>query len=90
MAKIDDLSGIPRYLQIARIVEADIRSGRLEPGNPAPSRNFLAETYGVARETAARAHHWLAERGYLVAVAGIGMVVTPPGRWPAEQAGDAS
>ena len=42
MAKTDDLSGIPRYLQIARMVESDIRSGRLEPGNPAPSRNYLA------------------------------------------------
>ncbi len=81
--KLDDLSGIPRYLQIARAVEAEIRAGTYAPGQPAPSRNYLAETYGVARETAARAHRWLAERGYLVSVAGVGMVVTPQDRWPA-------
>jgi DNA-binding GntR family transcriptional regulator len=83
MAALDDLSGIPRYLQIARIVESEIRSGKIQPGSPVSSRNYLAETYGVARETAARAHHWLADRGYLVAVAGVGMVVTPAERWPA-------
>jgi GntR family transcriptional regulator len=82
---LDDLSGIPRYMQIARALESQIRSGELEPGQPAPSRNYLAETYGVARETAARAHHWLAERGYLVAVAGVGMVVTPQDRWPRDE-----
>jgi DNA-binding GntR family transcriptional regulator len=82
-ADLDDLSGIPRYLQIAHAVETEIRSGMWQPGQAAPSRNDLAERYGVARETIARAHHWLAERGYLVSVAGVGMVVTPPDRWPA-------
>lgn len=82
--ELDDLSGVPRYLQIARAVESEIRSGQWVPGHAAPSRNDLAERYGVARETAAHAHRWLAERGYLVAVAGVGMVVTPPKRWPSE------
>lgn len=36
------------------------------------------------RETAARAHAWLARAGYLVAVPGVGMVVTPANRWPEE------
>ena len=78
---LDDMSGIPRYLQIARVVESEIRSGIWTPGSRAPSRNDLAERFGVARETAARAHRWLAERGYLVAVAGVGMVITPKDRW---------
>jgi GntR family transcriptional regulator len=84
---LDDLSGVPRYLQIARAVEGEIRSGALEAGKSAPSRKVLAERYGVARETAAHAHRWLAERGYIVAVAGVGMVITPPGHWPASPAG---
>jgi DNA-binding GntR family transcriptional regulator len=83
--ELDDLSGIPRYVQIARVLEAEIRSGNWAPGERAPSRVEIAQRWGVARETAAHAHHWLAERGYLVPVAGVGMVVTPPGRWP-EQA----
>jgi DNA-binding GntR family transcriptional regulator len=44
----------------------------------------LAERFGIARETAARAHARLARAGYLVAVPGVGMVVTPVNRWPEE------
>ena len=43
-----------------------------------------AERFGIARETAARAHGWLARSGYLVPVPGAGMVVTPANRWPDE------
>jgi GntR family transcriptional regulator len=79
---LDDLSGIPRYLQVAQVIEAEIRVGQWAPGNAAPSRNQLAQRFGIARETAARAHAWLARAGYLVAVPGVGMVVTPANRWP--------
>jgi DNA-binding GntR family transcriptional regulator len=79
---LDDLSGVPRYLQVARVIEAEIRAGQWAPGNAVPSRNQLAERFGVARETAARAHAWLTRAGYLVAVPGVGMVVTPANRWP--------
>jgi DNA-binding GntR family transcriptional regulator len=81
---LDDLSGVPRYLQVARVIEAEIRGGQWTPGNSVPSRNQLAERFGIARETAARAHAWLARGGYLVAVPGVGMVVTPANRWPEE------
>ena len=82
---LDDLSGIPRYLQVARVIEAEIRAGQWTPGNAVPSRNQLAERFGIARETAARAHASLARAGYLVAVPGVGMVVTPVTRWPEER-----
>src|SRR6202035_2520993 len=62
---LDDLSGIPRYLQVARVIEAEIRAGQWMPGNAVPSRNQLAERFGIAREAAARAHAWLARSGYL-------------------------
>ncbi len=78
---LDDLSGVPRYLQVARVIEAEIRSGQWVPGQAVQSRNQLAERFGIARETAARAHAWLAKAGYLVAVPGVGMVVTPTERW---------
>jgi DNA-binding GntR family transcriptional regulator len=79
---LDDLSGVPRYLQVARVVEVEIRAGQWSPGHAVQSRNQLAARFGVARETAARAHAWLARAGYLVAVPGVGMVVTPANRWP--------
>lgn len=81
---VDDLSGIPRYIQIAAAVEREIRDGQWEPGNAAPSRNVLMQRFGVAGETARRAQARLVQLGFLVAVPGIGMVVTPPDRWPAE------
>ena len=78
---LDDLSGVPRYLQVARMLEVEIRAGQWPPGQAVQSRNQLAERFGIARETAARAHAWLVKAGYLVAVPGVGMVVTPVERW---------
>ena len=77
---LDDLSGIPRYLQVAWVVEAEIRAGQWTPGNAVPSRNQPAERFGLARETAARAHAWLARSGYLVAVPGVGSLAAGPHR----------
>ena len=79
---LDDLSGVPRYLQVARMIEAEIIAGQWTPGHTVQSRNQLATRFGIARETAARAHAWLVTAGYLVAVPGVGMVVTPKDRWP--------
>ena len=83
--QLDDLSGVPRYLQVARVIESEIRSGSWSPGQPIQSRNQLAQRFGIAQMTAAKAHAWLAERGYVVAVPGVGMVVTPPDRWRPDQ-----
>lgn len=79
---LDDLSGVPRYLQAARILEAEIRQGTYPEGSPIPSRIALTQRFGIAQATAARAHAYLTERGYVVAVPGVGMVVTPRDRWP--------
>jgi GntR family transcriptional regulator len=79
--QLDDMSGVPRYLQVARVIEREIHAGTPEPGKPIESRNRLAQRFGVAQMTAAKAHAWLAERGYVVAVPGVGMVVTPAEHW---------
>ena len=80
---LNDLSGVPRYLQIARVLEREIRDGTWPVGEPVASRHQVAQRFGVAVETAARAHRWLAERDYLATVPGVGMVVTPADHWPA-------
>jgi DNA-binding GntR family transcriptional regulator len=80
--ELDDYSGIARYIQIALIVEREIRDGTWETGKPAPSRTQLSGRFGVAGETARRAQALLAKRGYLVNSPGVGMVVTPSDRWP--------
>jgi GntR family transcriptional regulator len=83
--ELDDFSGVPRYLQIARVIESEIRLGTPETGEPIESRIRLAQRFGVAQMTAARAHAWLADRGYVVAVPGVGMVVTPSERWKPDE-----
>jgi DNA-binding GntR family transcriptional regulator len=78
---LDDLSGIPRYRQVALILEREIRAGTWPVGKPVESEARLSQRFGIAKATAARAHAWLAEHGYVVAVPGVGMVVTPESRW---------
>ncbi len=73
---------MPRYLQVARIIEREIRVGTWPIGHPIPSRIALTQRFGIAQATAAKAHAQLAERGYVVAVPGMGMMVTPRDRWP--------
>jgi GntR family transcriptional regulator len=80
---LDDLSGVPHYLQVSGIIEREIRAGTWQTGSPVPSRIALTQRFGIAQATAGRVHAWLAERGYVVAVPGVGMVVTPRDRWPA-------
>jgi DNA-binding GntR family transcriptional regulator len=81
---LDVFSGVPRYQQVALILEREIRAGTWESGTPIPSRIQLTQRFGIAQATAARSHAWLAERGYVVAVPGVGMVVTPRDRWSAD------
>jgi DNA-binding GntR family transcriptional regulator len=83
--ELDDYSGVARYIQIAKIVEAEIRDGTWEVGKAAPSRSQLVGRFGVAGETARRAQSWLSDRGYLANVPGVGLVVTPQGRWRTEE-----
>lgn len=78
---LDDLSGVPRYLQVALVLEREIRSGTWEIGKPIPSRIQTSQRFGIAQATAGKAHGWLADRGYVVAVPGVGMVVAPGSRW---------
>ncbi len=78
---LDDFSGVPRYQQVALILEREIRAGTWPEGSSIPSRIALTQRFGIAQATAARAHAELAQRGYVVAVPGVGMVVTPRDRW---------
>lgn len=83
--ELDMYAGIPLYVQVARIIEAEIRGGQWTPGNVVPSRTHLAQRFNVASETARHAMSYLAERGYLAGMPGVGMVVTPQDRWPSEE-----
>jgi len=66
---------LPPYLKIAADLEADIRSGRLAPGDPLPSLNRLAQEYEVARNTVVRALNVLKDKGLVASRQGWGNFV---------------
>lgn len=69
------MSPVPRYLQVAAIIRAQIERGDFRPGEPIPSQNTIIQTYGVARATAAKALGVLRDEGIVVVVPGIGALV---------------
>lgn len=69
---LDDLSPVPRYLQVAAILRAMIESGELAEGDQIPSRERLQDLYGIARDTAAKALKVLVNEGLAVVVPGRG------------------
>lgn len=64
-----------RYVEIADHIEAQIRNGDLPPRAALPSVPRLAEQYGVAKMTIARAVRVLVERDLVVIVTGRGTFV---------------
>lgn len=67
----------PDYVwqQIVDDVRADIESGALPPGAKLPGGPELAEIYGVAKGTTAKALSVLREEGWVVVVFGRGTFV---------------
>lgn len=67
----------PVYQQVADILRDQIKSGNIEPRRPIPSVRTLCETYGIARATAGKAIHLLADEGLIHRVPGKGWYVAP-------------
>jgi GntR family transcriptional regulator len=71
-------SSVPIYSQVERIVMDMIDSGRLSPGQRAPSEREIADTLGISRMTARAAMSGLVADGYLYSVPGKGTFVSNP------------
>ncbi|HZR53408.1 MAG TPA: winged helix-turn-helix domain-containing protein [Streptosporangiaceae bacterium] len=67
----------PPYLQLANLLEEQIRSGKLAPGARVPSITTLSQDYDVAKNTARRALGVLRERGLVDVTPGWGTFVRP-------------
>lgn len=63
------------YVQVADVIEARIRSGRLKADRPVPSVAQLVGEFGVARGTALKALDLLRARGLVVTIQGKGSFV---------------
>jgi DNA-binding transcriptional regulator YhcF (GntR family) len=72
---ISPLPGAAIYHQIAARIREKILSGEYAPGQPIPSERSIAQEYGVARETAKRAHHVLRAEALIIAPRGQSWVV---------------
>lgn len=59
------ITGPMGYRDVADILYDRIMAGELRPGDRVPSETDLRQTYGVARGTASRALHALAEEGLI-------------------------
>jgi GntR family transcriptional regulator len=71
-------SSVPIYSQVERIVMDMISSGKLSPGQRAPSEREIAEALGISRMTARAAMSNLVADGYLYSVPGKGTFVSNP------------
>jgi DNA-binding transcriptional MocR family regulator len=63
------------YHPVADAVAADIRTGRLRPGDRLPPQREFARRHGIASSTAARVYGELARRGLVVGEVGRGTFI---------------
>lgn len=69
------LSDKPRYLAIADLIAADVKSGRLAPGDRLPPQRSLAKRLGMDFTTVARGYVEARKRGLIDARVGQGTFV---------------
>src|SRR6266850_2737573 len=74
--ELDASSRTPLFLQIARALSADIRRGRLRPGEPLPGSRSLADLLGVNRNTVVAAYRELVAEGWAHSLPATGTVVS--------------
>ncbi|GEN25775.1 GntR family transcriptional regulator [Halomonas cupida] len=75
--KLDASLATPLYLQLARQLELEIRSGEWRAGEALPSERNLAEALSVSRITARNALDQLAESGLIRRDRGSGTFIRP-------------
>jgi GntR family transcriptional regulator/MocR family aminotransferase len=68
----------PLFLQLASAVAAEIRCGRLKPGDPLPGSRELAEHLGINRNTVVAGYGELAAEGLVSTRVGGGTFVCTP------------
>jgi GntR family transcriptional regulator len=78
--RIDRSSPEPYYMQLTRLVEADIDAGRFDPGDRLPSETDLCRSFDLARSTVRETLRSLQERGRVKMVPRRGAFVLDPHR----------
>ncbi|MCX4686177.1 winged helix-turn-helix domain-containing protein [Kitasatospora purpeofusca] len=76
--EIDPRGAKPPFRQVAAILAAEIKAGKLAPGSPVPSEANLSERFGVARNTVRAALGVLRDDGLVHTVPSRGTYVSDP------------
>jgi GntR family transcriptional regulator len=79
---VDHDAETPLWLQLAAILRAQIRSGKLPPGRIIPSETTLMQEHGLARGTVRKAIDTLVDEGLVNRVQGRGTFVVPADQLP--------
>lgn len=74
---LDPAGDLPLFVQIAQAIAADIRRGRLRPGDPLPGSRTLAELLDVHRNTVLAAYRELESEGWTASAPARGTFVSP-------------
>jgi GntR family transcriptional regulator len=74
---LDKQNPVPLYFQLKNIIEEQIYSGILKPGDKIPSENYLCDKYQISRTTARQAITELVNNGKVVRTQGRGTFVSP-------------
>ena len=77
---LDESSPTPLYLQLQRLIQSQVHSGKLQAGEALPSERDLAHQHGISRVTVRKAISGLVDRGILVQHWGSGTFIAPPAR----------
>ncbi|KAA9029976.1 GntR family transcriptional regulator [Niallia endozanthoxylica] len=73
---IEKNSPIPIYYQLAELIQEEIESGNLQPGDALPSEREFAEKYQISRMTVRQALNLLENNGKLYRIQGKGTFVS--------------
>jgi len=71
-------SAVPLYIQLKKLLEAQVTDGKLRPHSRVPSERELSELYAISRMTARQALAELIQEGRLYTSAGKGTFVAEP------------
>lgn len=74
--KIKKNSSIPKYIQVADCITADIESKKIKLGERIPSINDLSDKNSISRDTIEKAYKILRDRNLIFSVKGVGYFVT--------------
>jgi len=73
---LDKKSPIPVYYQLKKIIEKDIKSGKLKPGDPIKTEMEYCEEFGISRMTVRQALKELENDGLILRERGRGSFVS--------------